>query len=168
MTIDAAALASSMDSRSVAPAASANGRAVLLLHGRNFASSYWESAIKALTGAGYRVIVPDQVGFGKSSKPLDRKSFEDLARLSNRDLQSLLREVDAKMLVVALKGCTPVVRDRVLENMSMRARENLVEELELTGSVKLSAIKEAHDAIAQLTLRMIQEDRIMPPEGMGG
>src|SRR5215217_1296268 len=52
----------------VPPTAAANGRAVLLLHGRNFPASYWEPTIKALTGAGYRVIAPDQINFGKSSK----------------------------------------------------------------------------------------------------
>jgi pimeloyl-ACP methyl ester carboxylesterase len=62
----------------VKPTGTANGRSVLLLHGRNFPSSYWETAITALTGAGYRVIVPDQVGFGKSSKPLAALSFDML------------------------------------------------------------------------------------------
>ena len=52
----------------VAPTAAANGRAVLLLHGRNFPASYWEPTIVALIGAGYRVIAPDQINFGKSSK----------------------------------------------------------------------------------------------------
>src|SRR3954466_11428479 len=52
----------------VAPTAAANGRAVLLMHGRNFPASYWEPTIKALAGAGYRVIAPDQINFGKSSK----------------------------------------------------------------------------------------------------
>jgi pimeloyl-ACP methyl ester carboxylesterase len=52
----------------VPPAAAANGRAVLLMHGRNFPASYWEQTIKALAGAGYRVIAPDQINFGKSSK----------------------------------------------------------------------------------------------------
>src|SRR3954454_10622572 len=52
----------------VPPTVAANGRAVLLLHGRNFPASYWEPTIKALTGAGYRVIAPDQINFGKSSK----------------------------------------------------------------------------------------------------
>src|SRR3954453_14144536 len=52
----------------VPPTGAANGRAVLLLHGRNFPASYWEPTIKALTGAGYRVIAPDQINFGKSSK----------------------------------------------------------------------------------------------------
>jgi pimeloyl-ACP methyl ester carboxylesterase len=55
----------------VAPTAAPNGRSVLLLHGRNFPGSYWASTIAALAGAGYRVIVPDQIHFGKSSKPDD-------------------------------------------------------------------------------------------------
>src|SRR3954451_3484555 len=52
----------------VPPTAAANGRTVLLLHGRNFPASYWEPTIKALTGTGYRVLAPDQINFGKSSK----------------------------------------------------------------------------------------------------
>lgn len=47
----------------------ANGRTVVLLHGKNFCAATWESAITALSNAGYRVIAPDQVGFCKSSKP---------------------------------------------------------------------------------------------------
>ena len=57
-----------------------NGRAVVLLHGRNFPSSYWAPVIKTLTDAGYRVVVPDQVGFGKSSKPQGDLHFDNLAR----------------------------------------------------------------------------------------
>jgi pimeloyl-ACP methyl ester carboxylesterase len=61
-------------------AAQPNGRTVVLLHGRNFPSSYWAPVIKILTGAGYRVIVPDQIGFGKSSKPAFDLHFDTLAR----------------------------------------------------------------------------------------
>ena len=57
-----------------------NGRTVVLLHGRNFPSSYWASVIKLLTEAGYRVVVPDQIGFGKSSKPAGELHFDTLAR----------------------------------------------------------------------------------------
>jgi pimeloyl-ACP methyl ester carboxylesterase len=57
-----------------------NGRTVLLLHGKNFNGFYWESTVRALTGAGYRVVVPDQIGFGKSSKPGHYQfSFQQLA-----------------------------------------------------------------------------------------
>src|SRR5580698_3585671 len=63
----------------VAPA-QPNGRTVVLLHGRNFPSSYWAPVVKTLTEAGYRVVVPDQIGFGKSSKPAGELHFDTLAR----------------------------------------------------------------------------------------
>ena len=57
-----------------------NGRVVLLLHGKNFNGYYWESTIRALIASSYRVVVPDQVGFGKSSKPeCYQFSFQQLA-----------------------------------------------------------------------------------------
>lgn len=46
-----------------------NGKTVMLLHGKNFTGAYWEQTAKDLSKAGYRVIIPDQVGFGKSTKP---------------------------------------------------------------------------------------------------
>jgi pimeloyl-ACP methyl ester carboxylesterase len=63
----------------VAPA-QGNGHVVVLLHGRNFPSSYWAPVIKTLNDAGYRVVVPDQIGFGKSSKPYGELHFDTLAR----------------------------------------------------------------------------------------
>src|SRR3977135_631726 len=57
-----------------------NGRTVVLLHGRNFPSVYWAPVIKTLSDAGYRVVVPDQIGFGKSSKPSADLHFDTLAR----------------------------------------------------------------------------------------
>lgn len=62
------------------PPAQPNGRTVVLLHGRNFPSSYWAPVIKMLSEAGYRVVVPDQIGFGKSSKPTGELHFDTLAR----------------------------------------------------------------------------------------
>ena len=56
------------------------GRVALLLHGRNFPSSYWQATIKALAESGYRVVVPDQIGFGKSAKPTSDLHFDQLAR----------------------------------------------------------------------------------------
>lgn len=52
----------------VAPARP-NGRTVVLLHGKNFCGAYWADTIAFLSEHGYRVVVPDQIGFGKSSKP---------------------------------------------------------------------------------------------------
>src|SRR5215813_2828468 len=62
----------------VAPA-QPNGRTVVLLHGRNFPSSYWLPVIKTLADAGFRVVVPDQIGFGKSSKQSGELHFDVLA-----------------------------------------------------------------------------------------
>jgi pimeloyl-ACP methyl ester carboxylesterase len=63
----------------VQPPKNPNGRAVVLLHGKNFWGAYWAEAIKFLTDRGFRVIVPDQIGFGKSSKPDIHYSFDFLA-----------------------------------------------------------------------------------------
>jgi pimeloyl-ACP methyl ester carboxylesterase len=62
------------------PSTKPNGRTVVLLHGRNFPSSYWAPVIGTLNDAGYRVVVPDQIGFGKSSKPSGDLHFDNLAR----------------------------------------------------------------------------------------
>jgi len=48
-----------------------NGKTAVLLHGKNFAGNYWERTARELSGEGYRVVIPDQIGFGKSSKPTD-------------------------------------------------------------------------------------------------
>jgi pimeloyl-ACP methyl ester carboxylesterase len=65
----------------VAPAATPNGKTVVLLHGKSFSGDYWAHTIATLTGQGYRVIAPDQIGFGKSSKPDIRYHFDLLARM---------------------------------------------------------------------------------------
>jgi len=64
----------------IAPAAKANGRTVVLMHGKNFCGATWKASMDALSGAGYRVVVPDQVGFCKSSKPQHYQyTFQQLA-----------------------------------------------------------------------------------------
>ena len=74
-----------MDVKPVAP----NGKTVMLFHGKNFGGYYWANVIKALTAKGYRVIVPDQIGFGKSSKPFIHYSFYQLASFNKQLLDSL-------------------------------------------------------------------------------
>jgi pimeloyl-ACP methyl ester carboxylesterase len=72
----------------VAPA-QPNGHTVVLLHGKNFPASYWEPTIRFLSAHGYRVIAPDQIGFGKSSKPAHYQySFQQLARNTNAVLDA--------------------------------------------------------------------------------
>ncbi|ABD88931.1 alpha/beta fold hydrolase [Rhodopseudomonas palustris] len=91
-----------------------NGRTVVLLHGRNFPSSYWAPVIRTLSEQGYRVVVPDQIGFGKSSKPAGDLHFDTLARNSIALLDHLqLGKVDivahslGGMLGVRIARATP-------------------------------------------------------------
>jgi pimeloyl-ACP methyl ester carboxylesterase len=73
----------------VPPSAAANGRTVTLFHGKNFFGAYWKATIQALSGGGYRVVVPDQIGFGKSSKPEIPYSFHEMARHTRNLLDQL-------------------------------------------------------------------------------
>jgi pimeloyl-ACP methyl ester carboxylesterase len=73
----------------VPASAQPNGRAVVLLHGMNFYGEYWASAIDVLTKAGFRVVVPDQVGFGRSSKPIMPYTFSDMAFNTHKLLETL-------------------------------------------------------------------------------
>ena len=73
----------------VAPTGPANYQTVLLLHGKNFYGNSWARVIGVLTQAGYRVVVPDQIGFGKSSKPDIDYSFDMLAANTAKLLDTL-------------------------------------------------------------------------------
>jgi pimeloyl-ACP methyl ester carboxylesterase len=73
----------------IAATQNANGRTVVLFHGKNFGGYYWTNVIKALTGKGFRVLVPDQIGFGKSSKAFIHYSFHQLARWNKALLDTL-------------------------------------------------------------------------------
>ena len=66
-----------------------NGETVILFHGKNFTAYYWTDVIAFLTDAGYRVIAPDQIGWGQSSKPNTKYTFELLARNNKLLLESL-------------------------------------------------------------------------------
>jgi len=66
-----------------------NGQTIMLLHGKNFCGAYWGQTAKVLAGKGYRVIVPDQIGFGKSSKPdMLQYTFQLLASATKAVLDS--------------------------------------------------------------------------------
>lgn len=67
-----------------------NGKTVLLLHGKNFSSSYWKSTVNFLLSKEYAVLVPEQVGFGRSDQPLNYQfSFQQLALNTKLLLDSL-------------------------------------------------------------------------------
>jgi pimeloyl-ACP methyl ester carboxylesterase len=67
-----------------------NGRTAVLLHGKNFTAATWERTIRVLARAGYRVVAPDQIGFGKSTKPTHYQySFQQLAHNTRALLASI-------------------------------------------------------------------------------
>lgn len=81
----------------VAPQGTPNGHTVMVFHGNNFGGFYFGPIIDALRKEGFRVIVPDQVGYGRSSKPIIPYSFNDHARNSRAILTSL--KIEKAMLI---------------------------------------------------------------------
>ena len=73
----------------IPPAAQPNGRTVVLLHGMNFGGFYFGGPIEVLRNEGFRVVVPDEIGFGRSSKPIMPYNFHDMAANVRKLLQSL-------------------------------------------------------------------------------
>lgn len=67
-----------------------NGKVILLLHGKNFSGAYWGRTAKELAASGFRIIIPDQIGFGKSTKPYHLQySFHLLASNTKALLDTL-------------------------------------------------------------------------------
>jgi pimeloyl-ACP methyl ester carboxylesterase len=81
----------------VAPAGTPNGHTVMIFHGNNFAGVYFGAIIDALRKEGFRVVVVDQIGYGRSSKPIIPYSLNDMARNSRAILQSL--KIDKVMVM---------------------------------------------------------------------
>ena len=86
--------------------------------------------------------------------------FADVVLLEDRAMQLVLRQVDTSTLALALKGSTEAVRDVVMRNVSERARENLQEEIDLLGPVRLSQVEDARAAIVQVIRRLEESGQI--------
>lgn len=82
--------------------------------------------------------------------------FEDIVMLENRDLQQVLRQVDAAELAPAMKGVSDEVRDKITANMSERAAQTLVEDIDLLGPVLLRQVEEAQQKII-LVIRRLED-----------
>lgn len=83
-------------------------------------------------------------------------TFSDIVSLEDRAVQMVLRQVESADLATALKGVPQAVSEKVLSNVSERARENLLEEIELLGAVRLSAVEEARATVVQV-IRALEE-----------
>jgi flagellar motor switch protein FliG len=87
-------------------------------------------------------------------------TFDDLKKLTDRDLQVLLREIEGAKLVVALKAATPDLKAKFLSNLSARAAQMLEDDLAAAGPVKLSTVETAQAEIAKLAQEAAQAGRI--------
>lgn len=91
--------------------------------------------------------------------------FEDVVNIDDRAIQLVLREIDTKELAVALKGVREDVRSKVLRNMSSRAAEALVEEIDVLGPVRLKTVEEAQTAIVRVIRRLEEGGQIVLSRG---
>lgn len=87
--------------------------------------------------------------------------FDDLGELDDRAMQALLREVPQDRLGLALRGADPRVKDKVLANMSQRAAQILVEDMEARGPVRLSDVEAAQKEILGIARKLADEGTIV-------
>jgi flagellar motor switch protein FliG len=88
-------------------------------------------------------------------------TFDDLERLDDKAIQTLLREVQSESLVIALKGAGAELRERIFKNMSTRAAETLREDLESRGPVRLSEVEAEQKEMLKTVRRLADEGQIM-------
>jgi flagellar motor switch protein FliG len=88
-------------------------------------------------------------------------TFDDIERLDDKGIQSLLKEVQSEALVIALKGATPELREKVFKNMSTRAAETLREDLESRGPVRVAEVEAEQKELLKVVRRLSDEGVIM-------
>ncbi|NVK31762.1 MAG: flagellar motor switch protein FliG [Gammaproteobacteria bacterium] len=91
--------------------------------------------------------------------------FEDLINVDDRGIQSLLREVTTEDLVMALKGASDMMNQKILKNMSQRAAELLRDDMDAKGPVRLSEVEDAQRRICDSAQQMADEGRLMLGSG---
>jgi flagellar motor switch protein FliG len=92
-------------------------------------------------------------------------TFDDLNKLDDKGIQMLMKEVQSESLVVALKGASPELREKIFRNMSSRAAETLKEDLEGRGPVRLSEVEAEQKEILKIVRRLAEEGQIVMAGG---
>lgn len=88
-------------------------------------------------------------------------TFDDLEKIDDKGIQLLLKEVQSESLVIALKGATPEMREKVFRNMSSRAAETLKEDLEGRGPVRVSEVEAEQKEMLKVVRRLADEGQIV-------
>jgi flagellar motor switch protein FliG len=88
-------------------------------------------------------------------------TFDDLEKIDDKGIQLLMKEVQSESLVIALKGATPEMREKVFKNMSSRAAETLREDLESRGPVRVSEVEAEQKEMLKIVRRLADEGQIV-------
>ena len=91
--------------------------------------------------------------------------FEDISKLADRDIQSLLKNVETAQWAMSLKGASDVLQEKIMRNMSTRAAENLKEEMEYLGSVRVSEVESVQQKIVDVVRQLEDSGEISRPTG---
>jgi flagellar motor switch protein FliG len=91
--------------------------------------------------------------------------FEDILTLDDKAIQLVLRNVESADLALALKGVSPMVKEKITKNLSSRAAENLVEEIDLLGAVRIKQVEEAQAKVVQEIRALEQTGQILIQRG---
>jgi flagellar motor switch protein FliG len=87
-------------------------------------------------------------------------TFDDLEKIDDRGIQAVLKEVQSESLVLALKGASPEMREKVFRNMSSRAAETLREDLDGRGPVRVSEVEAEQKEMLKIVRRLADEGTI--------
>jgi flagellar motor switch protein FliG len=91
--------------------------------------------------------------------------FEDIVTIDDRSVQLVLRQVENAELALALKGVSEAVQQKITSNLSARAAETLIEEVELLGAVRLTQVEEAQQSIIRTIRQLEEQGQIMIHRG---
>ena len=92
-------------------------------------------------------------------------TFDDVEKIDDKGIQALMKEVQSESLVIALKGATPALREKIFRNMSTRAAETLKEDLDSRGPVRLSEVEAEQKEMLKIVRRLIDEGQIVMAGG---
>jgi flagellar motor switch protein FliG len=92
-------------------------------------------------------------------------TFADLGSVDNRAVQTLLRNIEPDLLMVALKGADEIVRDKFMSNMSERARAVFLDDMEAKGPMRLSDVEDAQKKIMRQARKLSEAGELMLAAG---
>ncbi|HRF55916.1 MAG TPA: flagellar motor switch protein FliG [Campylobacterales bacterium] len=87
-------------------------------------------------------------------------TFEDIAKLDSRAIQEILKVVDKKDLVLALKTASDEMKEKIMTNLSKKAGESLLEELQFLGAVKLREVEGAQRRVVEIVQKLVEQGAI--------